>query len=632
MDFNAYVFLLLVVFVSIPGAFLPSYFAIGDAIRQVAVTIYAVVLYTAFLGKMIFYYHYHDIYNSTLWLGRKAEKHNLLDIFFHQNHGALLMLSYIPYTLFCWWACKAFLAIPQITYYLVPSGALQMVINVSIILCVALIFYYFRYGGTLIHDNKPEWDTIPSIVKEDIFMARATVDDLVALENVLKHPLQEGLKHTDEQDAPVIDAIMPENMKHEKWRDLRNPAEAFQRTAKGARIKKPKHIFLIVGESYAQMPLDDIYSDYHIMDGAKAFRQDPHTASLNNFLPAGMISRPAIVSLMTGIFDAKLELNEREDFWHGTLATTLPNQLRKLGYRSIYWYGGNPTYGNFDKYGPAVGFDKVMGATEFCPSDSPKTWVGVYDHIFLEHAADLIREMDDDTPTFHYIYTTSNHGPYKMPLKELGFDAEAVLKDLPEAVRHNHKKQKVLGTYWYSDKAISNFVKSMQETYPDALFIVTGDHASLPIHPADTLERQDVTLREQFCTSFAMHHPEITQDILAGNIIGGHMNIMPTIFELIAPKGFQYYSLAKPLTENIDHVVTPYHWLTQTDIGPAQKTIYQSIMSVDKDLTIHEEKSGQIRYAGEIAGYDAITAWIVRHPEELHGAALSPRKPYDIMA
>lgn len=104
MDFNAYVFLLLVVLVSLPGAFLPSYFEAGDTIRQVAVTIYAVVLYTAFLGKMIFYYHYHDIYNSTLWLGKKAEKHNLLDIFFHQNHGALLMISYIPYTLLCWWA------------------------------------------------------------------------------------------------------------------------------------------------------------------------------------------------------------------------------------------------------------------------------------------------------------------------------------------------------------------------------------------------------------------------------------------------------------------------------------------------------------------------------------------------
>lgn len=615
MDFNAYVFLLLVIFVSLPGAFLPTYFAVGDTIRQAAVTIYAVVLYTAFLGKMIFYYHYHDIYNSTLWLGKKAEKHNLLDIFFHQNHGVLLILSYIPYTLLCWWAGGAFLSIPQLTYYLVPSGALQIAINTAIVIGVALIFYYFRYGGTLIHDNKPEWDTIPSIVKEDIFMARATVDDLVALENVLKHPLQEGLSHTDEEDEPVIDAIMPEAMKGGKWKDLQNPAEAFVHEAKGARIKKIKHIFLIVGESYAQMPLDDIYSDYHIMDGAKAFRQDPHTVSLNNFLPAGMISRPAIVSLMTGIFDAKLELNEREDFWHGTLTTTLPNQLRKLGYRSIYWYGGNPTYGNFDKFGPAVGFDKVMGATEFCPPDSPKTWVGVYDHIFLQHAAELIQELDDDTPTFHYIYTTSNHGPYKMPLKKLGFDADAVLKDLPESVRHNHKKQKILGTYWYSDKAISDFVEEMERVYPDALFIVTGDHASIPIHPGDTLTRQDVTLREQFCTSFAMHHPELTQDILSGNTIGGHMNIMPTIFELIAPKGFSYYSLVPSLTEPIDHVVTPYHWLTKENVGSAQTPVYQSTVATDQELPT--EESAGIRYADEIAGVDALTAWIVRHPEML---------------
>ena len=356
MDLNAYFFLLLVLLVSLPGAFLPFYYSVGDTIRQVVVTMYAIAIYTAFLGKMIFYYHYHDIFNSTLWLGKNAEKHNLLDIFFHQDHGALLLLSYIPYTLLCWWAGKVFMLIPQLPYYHVSSNLLQITLNVCVVLAVVAIYYYFRYGGTFMHDDKPEWDTIPSIVKKDIFMARATVDDLVQLKVVLKHPLQEGLQHSDEEDAAAMDAIMPESMKEEKWKSLKNPVEAFVHTAKGARIKKPKHIFLIVGESYSQMPLDDIYSDYHIMDGAKAFRKDPHTAVLDNFLPAGMISRPAIVSLMTGIFDAKLELNEREDFWHGTLATTLPNQLRKLGYRSIYWYGGNPTYGNFDKYGPAVGF------------------------------------------------------------------------------------------------------------------------------------------------------------------------------------------------------------------------------------------------------------------------------------
>lgn len=56
----------------------------------------------------------------------------------------------------------------------------------NVIVCVAIIlgFYWFRYGGTLSHDDKPEWDTIPGIVKKDIFFAKATVDDLVALEQV----------------------------------------------------------------------------------------------------------------------------------------------------------------------------------------------------------------------------------------------------------------------------------------------------------------------------------------------------------------------------------------------------------------------------------------------------------------
>lgn len=43
----------------------------------------------------------------------------------------------------------------------------------NILVCVGIIFgfYWFRYGGTLSHDDKPEWDTIPSIVK-DIFLLK----------------------------------------------------------------------------------------------------------------------------------------------------------------------------------------------------------------------------------------------------------------------------------------------------------------------------------------------------------------------------------------------------------------------------------------------------------------------------
>ena len=94
MDFNAYVYLYLLVLVSLPAAFIPSYYAFSDSVRLVGVTAYLVVLYTAFMGKMIFYYHFHDTFNATMKLGRNADKKNFADIFFNQNHGKERRNSY----------------------------------------------------------------------------------------------------------------------------------------------------------------------------------------------------------------------------------------------------------------------------------------------------------------------------------------------------------------------------------------------------------------------------------------------------------------------------------------------------------------------------------------------------------
>lgn len=621
MDFNAYVFLFSLLLASLPGAFFPVYFAVGDTMRLSGVLLYSAALYAAFWGKMIFYDHYHDIYNSLVWLGKNAEKHNLADVFFNENHGALVLASFVPFLGFCYGLTDWLLLLPQFSLPVMPFLWLQYAFNGLIVLAAVAFFYFFRFGGTFAHAAKPEWDTIPSVVKKDIFLARATVDDLVALESVWKHPLQGLLTHTDAEDIPLIDAVVPAGMQAPVWQQLPSPAEAFLRTAGGARIKKPKHIFLIVAESYAQMPLDAIYASLHIMDGARRFRENPHTVQLANFLPAGRLSRPSIVSLMTGILDAKLELNEREDFWAGTVATALPLQLKKLGYRSLYWYGGNATYGNFNQYAPAVGFEKVMAATDFCPPDSPKTWVGVYDHVFLEQTARLIQELDDQ-PTFHFIYTTSNHGPYKMDLAKYGYDPEKVMPEAPEAIRKSHHWQQVMGTYWYSDQAISRFVETMQAAYPDSLIIVTGDHAAVPI-PLDMglMERTEVTLRELYCTSFAMYHRDIDQRLLAGNTIGGHMNLLPTIFELIAPAGFNYYALFPSLLEPVDYAVSPYHWLTRDAVGSADDARYQGLAASAAPVAAYTDPQG-CRLQREIDGYAAITGWLARHPELLQPEAV----------
>ena len=49
--------------------------------------------------------------------------------------------------------------------------------------------------------------------------------------------------------------------------------------------------------------------------------------------------------------------------------------------------------------------------------------------------------------------------------------------------------------------------------------------------------------------------------------IGSHMNILPTIMELVAPKNYEYVSLLPSLFEQQELIVTPFHWLSNSHIG-----------------------------------------------------------------
>lgn len=610
MDWNSYTLLYPMILVSLPGTFFPEWFAIGNDLRAVGICVYLAVLYAAFIGKLIYYYHYRDIYNKTLWMGKNADKRNLLDIFFHQNHGVLVLLSFIPFLWTCHFLTRLWLSTPTFPYPDFASDTARYAFNTAVTAGAVALFYYFRYGGSFNHANKPEWDEIPTIVKEDIFLAKATMDDLVTLEIVWKHPPHELLNHTDAEAVPRIDAIMPSS----DWQNLDQPLKAFVRRASGPRITPPKHIFYLLAESYEQAPLDPPYASLHIADGGKKFCADPHAFTIPNFLSAGLLSQPSLVSLILGIYDSGLEFNEAEPFWHGTLPTSLPIQLRKLGYRSDFWYGGELNWGSLQHFLPAAGFDAMYGAPDFCPPDAPRTWLGVYDHVFLSEAGKRIQEADDGTPTLHFLYTTSNHGPYTIPVSDYGYSTEGTMPDAPEAVRSSRMTQRKLGCYWYTDWALFRFIEEMKTLYPDSLFIVTGDHAmrALPFD-CGISHRKQPTFREHACAFFALRHPDLKPSMFAGNAIGGHMNIFPTLMELIAPKGHEYLSLFPPLTERIRSVVTPHHWLTTTEIGNFDDNFFQPL---DADTEETEFSTGEPLRA-ERDGWRELSGWLGRHTELL---------------
>ena len=612
MDFDAYVFLVPLVLITIPALFFDTYHRYEDMVRLIGLTIYSCILYAAFAGKMIFYKHFHDTYNYMVHYGKHAEKNNLIDVFFNQDRGLLVLVGFIPVAIISWLAGSTFLSLPSIHYPAFESTWMTVLWNIFLVIVSVVGFYWFRYGGTLSHDDKPEWDTIPTVVKEDIFFARATVPDLCALETVYKNPLRSEYTATEEDIDNAINRVVPDEYKN-NWFELDNPLYAFKRIAKGPKITKPKHIFFIVGESIPQWSLDETHKSLNICPGLWNFKEQSHTVQIPNFLPAGNVSRPSIVSLISGIYDAGLEINERENFWKGAFPTSFAHQMKKLGYQTIYWYGGNASYGNFNHFGKAQGFDRVESASIFCGPNAPKTWVGVYDHVFLENIAQQIKEIDE--PTFHFIYTTSNHGPYKMEDDLLDYDPQKVMPDVGEDLRSNKTRNKELATYRYSDKAIFNFVKSMKDAYPDSLFVVTGDHSNLFGSLNNTsLIHRDYTLRDTFCTVGLLQHPELDNHMIATQK-GTHMSFMPTIIEAIAPKGFEYYSITPSLFENQpETLVTPYQWITDTMMGDVR-------MDYGESNKPSAEPVEQIRpidnHADEARDWTLLTTWLINHEKTL---------------
>lgn len=598
MDFNAYVLLFLFLLVTLPSIEIESIHVHSDFIRAILGTLYFFVVYVAFLGKLIFYYHYKDTYNSNLRLGRNADKRNLLDIFFNQNHGWWILLSLPIYTVGIYYFLSWLLGLGTIAVPTVYSGYMYYTYNTVIVIATVVVYYWFRYGGTFKHRNKPEWDTVPEIVKRDMFFAKACIDDLIAFELAIRTKPQEILAHGDAESIQILTPLIKveQDLVGTIWNSMRKKTT-------GPRIKKPKKIFLIVEESYSQFAFDDIYKDIPIANAGRLIREQSTTISIDNFLAGGLISQPSISSMLNGIYDVNLELNEKAYFWNHQLPTSLGKQISELGYTCSLWYGGSLSWSSLGLFAKGNGFHNVYSGFDITSNDTPHTWLGVYDHLFLEGIKQKLDEKNMDSYEFHYIYTTSNHGPYTIPIGNYGFEKEALLKELPDYL---HKHTEDIGTYAYCDYYLSQFIRYIQETYEDSLVIVTGDHTRrLPMPCQDTNRIQ--TLREDISTAFYMSHKDFNKDLLNGVRIGTHMNILPTIMELIAPKEYEYISLFPSLFEQQELVVTPYHWLSNSHIGFFKD---QRVETLDGHL-IYDYKLNNLVALQQ--AYIEVTGAIVRH-------------------
>lgn len=418
------------------------------------------------------------------------------------------------------------------------SGVQRAVFSLGLLFLFAAAFVFVRFGGSFTYAGGVNWENAG--VTSDAFLNECILDDGQALYRV--RSMHKRLKSGDivGVDKEHVRALAVEAAGHaELAADTLTPY--LTRTAQGARIPKPRHIFIVLGETYAQWPMLETYAALHAADGIKGLIREPNAYYSRRFMPNGDFTSIAITGLVTGLSEVNQHVNYVARSLREAYPTAMAPQFKRLGYAVDFWYGGVPSWEGMDRFSIAQGFDHFYGYPDF-HAEKVNAWGTSDEQLFSA----LFQHLADEPPTVHLIMTVSNHPPYNIDVAAEGFDlarARAETAQLPN-VDDPDQLALELGHYWYMDKIVTQFVHETMKKYPDSLFVITGDHA-VRMNPSRT-----PTMYEYQSVPFVLYGQGVTPAVLAPDVVGGHTNIVPTLIELIAPAGFSYVSIAPSLTEN----------------------------------------------------------------------------------
>jgi phosphoglycerol transferase MdoB-like AlkP superfamily enzyme len=423
--------------------------------------------------------------------------------------------------------------------------------NIAFRACLLVVIYnlmiFIRFGGSMTYAYNIDWEN--SGVTKDEFLNEAILDDVQALYRA--YSLHERVVSSTGLDMDPARMIEYGTYIAGHQVGSGQVDDYLKRQAQGTTLKQPRHIFLLVGESYANWTLLPQYKELNIANGVKDIIKRDDAAYVSTFLPNGMSTISGLMGIITGLADANLYLTYLPESYKEPYATALAPQVKKLGYKPRFWYAGPTSWERIKEFAVAQGFEDFYGMGDI-ESESGNVW-GCDDKYLFKAVQGGI---DDSQPTLDVIMNISNHAPYTVNLQQEGFDENSVIAGLPDNLKDNKELIKELGHFWYADKVMAEFIASTRQKYPDSLFIIVGDHADrVNLEP-------NPSMYERYGIPFIVYGQGITKQSLSEDAAGSHINVTPTLMELIAPKGFTYYSLGNSLTRGNQIGFNYGFWIT----------------------------------------------------------------------
>lgn len=221
-----------------------------------------------------------------------------------------------------------------------------------------------------------------------------------------------------------------------------------------------------------------------------------------NFLAAQGRTFASLPSIMGSLPFAEKGFNDLAERMPPHL--TLPSILKKNGYTTRFYCGVDLAFDNQDLFLKEQRFDQIISEPDFessftkSPSYRGFSWGYADRDLFTKTLQTATR--DQTQPFMLYMQTVSMHSPFLIPDQDQylkAFESRLNKLGVNNKLKDEYRKYKnIYSTILYSDEALSMFFKeySKLSSYPNTIFIITGDHR-LPEIPLSTkIDRYHVPL------------------------------------------------------------------------------------------------------------------------------------------
>lgn len=515
-----------------------NHFTLIKVIRKIHQILFVLLSTLICVITINYFKEYNNQFNNFLFVGLYDDKKAVLDSIikdFHPviNTGIFLLVIFISICVFI--------------YYEKKLGFYNQLIKLNFRgnrIAIVVITLALFIGGI-----RGSFGEIPVIrkytaISKDLFLNKTIINPYRSLKYALE----------DFNSLNILNNVNPFLKDNELKAILKGePIDTLlYKKTKGASIEKPKQLFLIIMESYDSWPLMDKYKGLEVTNRLSAIAKKGR--HYTHFLPSSHSTFNSYASITANIPFTGVNINSIGSV-NKPFKTSMFTQFKELGYKINVFYGGFLTWQNIGDFSDFVGANKVYSGAYTDENITPGEW-GVKDDKLFELA---LTKVNSDEYSLNIILTLSYHTPFAVDIYKEGYPIKHE-DELPESTKSYFKETmslKQLGHLWYSDKAIGDFVDLAERKFDGALFCFTGDHYGR------RFINHKPSLYEKSSVPFIMYGKGIEPSI--NTTVGSHIDIMPTLIEMIAPRGFEYYSFGNSLLHKKENLAISHEKIMYKD-------------------------------------------------------------------